>query len=91
VSSESPGLDRRLWIDLGMARAEGGGGGIDALPGMALGWLGVAMMVGDYEVCLLKVESSYRGDAGMKSCRSARRRTGVFMGIVASGGCCGLR
>jgi len=44
VSNESPWLGRRLWTDLGMARLDGGGGGIDPLPGMALGWVGADML-----------------------------------------------
>ena len=60
-----------------MARAEGGG--IDPpLPGMARGWVEDAMTEAWHyeEAGLMKRMSEQREDAGMKSCRWPRRRTG---------------
>jgi hypothetical protein len=60
-----------------MARAEGGGG-IDPLPGMALGWVEAAMLEAWHykETGLVVVVSKWREDAGMKSRRWPRRRAG---------------
>ena len=62
-----------------MARVEGGGGIDPALPGMALGWVEAAMLEAwHYEDAgAAELESEYRGDAGMKSRKQRRRRTGV--------------
>ena len=37
MSRERVCVGRRLWTDVGIAKAGGGGGGIEPAPGMALG------------------------------------------------------